>query len=95
MAAYGIEHYVDEDTFYIRQPHCSTSVRVREQIYRRTIIKPSGEHKRVIVKPFWDVEISADGDHWQNVYTLADKDSAIEACARLAEFIDREASKND
>lgn len=84
MADYGIEHYVDEDTFYIRQPHCSTSVRVVKRDY-----------KRVIVKPFWDVEISADGGHWQNVYTLADKDSAIEACARLAEFIDREASKND
>lgn len=84
MADYGIEHYVDEDTFYIRQPHCSASVRVIKRDY-----------KRVIVKPFWDVEISADGDNWRNAYTLPDKDSAIEACARLAEFIDCEASKND
>ena len=82
MADYGIEHYVDEDTFYIRQPHCSTSVRVHKRNY-----------ERVVYLPLWDVEISADGVNWQNVYTLADKDSAIEACARLAEFIDREASK--
>ena len=84
MADYGIEHYADEDTFYIRQPHCSTSVRVVKRNY-----------ERVVVEPFWDVEISSDGINWQNVYTLADKAGALEACARLAEFIDREASKND
>lgn len=84
MADYGIEHYVDEDTFYIRQPHCATSVRVVKRDY-----------ERVVYLPLWNVEISSDGDNWQNVYTLADKDSAIEACARLAEFIDREASEDD
>ncbi|MBR6713516.1 MAG: hypothetical protein IKI76_11060 [Selenomonadaceae bacterium] len=37
MTDYGITNIPDEDTFYIRQPHCAVSVRLKKKLVERVV----------------------------------------------------------
>ena len=82
MAEYGITKFGDGNKLYIRQPHCRTNLRVRKKIQEYTHYET-----------FWVVEVTNGDNHPQEIYIFGDEESALNACDRLAYFIDAEAAQ--
>lgn len=79
MTDYGIMQIPDDDEFYIRQPHCAVSVRLKPKLV-----------ERVVYDKLWLVEVGGDND-WETVYVFGTKDEAVRAQVQLVEQINRTA----
>ena len=79
MTDYGITNIPDEDTFYIRQPHCAVSVRLK-----KTLVE------RVVYDTLWLVQVGGNVD-WETGYVFGNKDEARLAQATLVEQINKTA----